>query len=489
MLLAGLSEQGIFIFDEARSLVEARELVWNAQRALRGEFPSLRVVVPPPPPAPSFVIGEMSKPLMLLLHAFADTPAVALRIQVLFGLATLVLLMDLARLVGSRPDRIVSALVLWAGLFFATSPGHTYFSRTLFPDVEALFFFLLALRLHGHASIDARRYALGLVCGVGFLCHPRFVFYLPVLFLADYASLKRIPALLQAAAGFCSPLILTEVVSVLMKHGVEAGGDPWSFGTYSERLLYYFDLAQGGLAFSRPFFGIEYLGHVEGWGLWALFLVGFVYLVSSRDRVGRLWAVAAAYFVILGSLYEQDFLPGERLGRMVYPAIPFMALTAGVGAQVLSRRRLTMPLLAILLVSVAWQRAPVLGEIVSMRSDQQEVFEAARGATGARRFLSDQPYHGILYAGHDHYAFLAQPRADTIAVVVFDRKRIGRLRFGALLPEEPQFLVRRSHRPSRLQEFEEFTGDFIASDSSGVLPPAAVYLLPPTDSQPTIRWF
>lgn len=491
--LPGLSEQGVFMFDEARSLVEGRELRWNLKWAGAYFTGNPSIFGGMPPYRPSFAIGEMSKPAMLALHAVLGTPSAALHAQAITGLVSVAIVVAIGGIVFDREQLGGREALIATGVLIATSPSHLFFSRTLLPDVNSgavIMFCLLILLKRSH---DAGRYGYGVLCGVGFLIHPRFAFALPALILVDVVRQRRVVPGVRSLAGFCIPLIATELFFQALRVGVQGEGLPWEFGAYFDRLGNYLRLGSGGFRLSRPFFGIEYIAETEGFGLIAVFLLGVVVAAIRGRTMELVLACFAVYLVMVGSLFEERDFPGQRLGRMIYPAIPIIILVASAGVSEVVRVR-SIPGIALVIIaatSMAIQRAPLLMEIRDMKSDHQEIIETAVARSNASLFLSDRPYHGILHVGHERYARWASPRTDTICVAIFDESRRKRMRFSGILPDTPAFSIVRNHRPSRLERREVFRGDFVEAHSTGERPEVNVYILPPSvpsSGDPRILW-
>jgi 4-amino-4-deoxy-L-arabinose transferase-like glycosyltransferase len=488
LVLPGLSEQGVFNFDEVRCLVESRELGGLIRRAWNPDFP--------PASAPSFVIGEMSKPAMLVFCAAlgsSDTACLFAQAVLGFGCVTLTWLLAF-ELFGRSENRFGGGLAAsLAAVFLAASPAHVFFSRTVLPDIEALFFLLASV--YGRTRATNRPFLLGLVDGTGFLFHPRFVYFLPVLYVLEFQRPGAIRRIGWNLAGFVLPLLATECASRWLRAAILARGEPWTFGTYIDRMRYYLSLAQGTFRLSWPSFSLEYVGVVEGWAFLILAGTGLVAVWKRRHATphGILFSVFPLYFLAFGSLYELDWIPDARFGRTLFPAMPFLAVLAAAGFLTIAESGKRARVVAILFLGLTLiQRAATLNDLRSLHADYRVTIPEIAARYPSRLYLSDQPYHVMHQLGSERYAAFASPRSETVTVLIFDPARRGRMRWSVLLADTPVAAVfRPGHRPSKLHEFEEntFTSGFVLPEPE--ISPVDIYILEPNAagrSAPIIPW-
>ena len=256
-LLAGglrfhnLTDRGIFDYDEAWFLLEAKTLydtgrfAWlNASGA--SDLPNLRDflkergTVPITSGKPGHTLFVLLGILLLGVHDYASFV-----VSALLGTLTVFLIYKLsARIYGAK-------IGLLSGLIFALSPLHVGYSRSGYVQATALFFVTLGLYLWFTAQnnprpVTIRRFAAGCAIGYAFTCHFN-LFVMPPLFIAweIYATaasrsrsysvtdwMKRLGVL---GAGMLTPLLCFELPARLLK---ALGQLPDGQQTYFEQLLY-----------------------------------------------------------------------------------------------------------------------------------------------------------------------------------------------------------------------------------------------------------
>ncbi len=472
----GLHDQGFFMFDEARYLLEAgtlREQIREVSTRASAATPT----------SPSVVEG-MARPLHVLILAAASSVPMALWIMAGFGLASVILVHEIARRAAVFDEQGSAGRVgLIAAFLLAFSPSHIFHSRTLLAEVDAVFFLLLAVWIYLGDSARPRLFLCGLSFGLAIIAQSRMAMSVPFFLAWDAAKHRSIPRLAFLVAGLSLPIAGVETFYQVLRALLHIAGQGESFMTYFEQFLHRHKTDIGHMAFNRPWFGLSFLVHTESLIITISFLAGLFLALRRRSPHASLLGLYACFVLAVASLYDQDHHSGFRWGRAVAPALPFVLILAAFFLDHCARRfRRGSVLLGALLTITLLIRSGTLMELRTMHSDQQEILARAVDRFPAPHYFSEEPLHIRYFLGGEKLPRSFIPRADTLTVILFDPGYARNFGFTFYLPDSPTHVIsNRSHRPSRLMLAETVGREDLTLEPMHV-PDALIYVLPPADT-------
>lgn len=471
----GIVEQGFFMFDEARYLAEAKRLrhdaVWTAHHLAfdRNDVGNLLAGKASGLGYTARTDGGMARPLhTLLLAAFEGREHVMMAV---LGVLSVIALGFLASQLAPY-DR---SLPVFSVLLLALSPVHAFLSRTLLAEVDASFFFVIALIFYSRRS----GFLAGLFLGLSLLTQSRMTFVLPFVLIWDFSSRRSLRGTLAIAVGILLPVAVMESFFLLMKLAFLSAGRTDFFQSYFEQFLEAASVERGIPRLNRPFFAIGYLLAAEGLVLVLMFIGGLG--VAFREKRTRFVGALALWIIFIATIFDPVALTDYRPGRLLSPVIPLIALIGALAAAKAFEHRIGKGLVLGLIIVLLGTRAESVAEIAGMKADFETVLPQIMERTGARYFFSEEPLHVNHYLHPLGALVKFQEEGETSAIIVFDRSYAQNFGFFRLLPDTPTFTVPRpDHRPSRLQQFES-TGTrrdfFLIGDPE--VNPIEVFLLPP----------
>ncbi len=486
--LHGLAEQGFFMFDEARFVLDARELRAQGGWAATHGLDLARGQDVPEFHHRDFAEGT-ARPLHVLILALLGADATRmLFFQALAGILLVPAVAALAERLASRPTPDAHAFTTptadatagYAAFLVALSPALTFWSRTLLAEIDAALPFILFLLLLSSERRARTDLAAGFLAGLALAVQSRMALILPVALLLDLIAHRSPARLARIALGIVIPLLVLQSGSLVLKATFSASGQGARVETYLEQFLNRAAIDGGGFALNRPFFGLRYLALVEGpvWTILAL-VSATLLLVRQRTEAGP-WLVAGTFLwtVVLATTYDQHRFSGERYGRMLAPAVPLGAALIG---HLLGRLRVRRKALALVtLLALVVIRPVALAPIAGMHSDQGAILAEAARRTGSATAWSEEPLHVAVHLGADSFPARFLPRSDTLTVVIMDERHARNFGFWRFLPDTPAFrIARRGHVQPPLVRLEiaNHRDDFTLDHASAS--PAAVYVLGP----------
>lgn len=469
----GLADQGLFMFDETRYVLEAR--------TLSAHLSWLRSPAPVPDAGPT---EGMARPLHVMMIAVAGGAPAAAECMAFLGVASVLLVWLIVRTVEALASPgVASWAPEFAAFLLAFSPSQAFHSRTLLAEIDAIFFLLLAVYLHLDAESRTRLLASGLALGLALVTQSRMTMLIPGLLLWEIIDRRSVTRLANLVAGLLLPVLAVELFYRLLQFRFAAGGRHDYFMTYFQQFLHRAEIDRGFFGFNRPLFALRYMALVESLPVLVLFLGGILVAVRERRRPSLFLAAAALWAVAAASFWDQVHHHGFRWGRAVAPAVPFAAMLAGIALDRLARWRRTGLAAALLLgISITALRAETLLELTRMHSDQGEVLARATRLAPARHFFSEELLLIPYLLGPDSLPPSFIPRTDTLTVVLLDPPQARNFGFFYLLPDTPSFVIaERHHRPSRLHALEGVTRPWFTAVPP-VVRPAQVFVLPPAET-------
>ncbi len=313
-----LDERGIFDYDEAWYLLEAKtlyntlEFAWEGVTTTSGPRPELKDYLRERGTVPitSFKPGHT---LLILLSFFLLGPHdySGFAVSATLGVLTVYLVSRLAtKMFGSRVG-------LLAGLILAVSPFHVGYSRAGYAQANSIFFAVLAIYIwyiQYRSSVPKNRhlFAAGLSLGYAFTCHFNLFIFPPLLLLCDVLAVRRryviqLKRLSILAMGLVLPLLLFELPARLLRLLDRL---PSGQLTYFEQYSYRSQLSRH-LRFS-----------LEG---------AYAFLEKLYLSEGLLLIAAITFALILGAYrFRHSFEHRFIISLLLVPALPWCILSCGL---------------------------------------------------------------------------------------------------------------------------------------------------------------
>jgi len=430
--------KGIFYYDEAYNLLEARFIYESAKRAVgyvalragsRAQAPAFRDYVKSRG-KPDGQYLRYGKPLHTLILAAGLTASAGelwgpYAAMALMGAGTVALTFLVGRSLGSRRTGIAAAVLLAGSGYFLN------YAREALAEIDSAFLYLLSAWIYLPALFSRqgrgrgwRLFAAGSCAGLAFAANYRW-FWIPLVFLTMEAHQWRAtPSRVEGRkgarvfvarsgailSGFFLVLLLFEIPFRCAAIYFRGQGLALPFETYFEQLarLYFFHPTSQksfDLAGPQTYFYLIWklqspivLG-LLGAGLWD---------VLRRGRpAGCLWLVLlSAAPIAFYSFYALKF------ARFLSLSLPFLAMVEARGLEWIVRLsyrrqynttravRVWSVLLAALALAQLWRAWPVF----SLRSPYAAVHRDL-AALGQRRCLSTEAYISRWHAGRDNVEF------------------------------------------------------------------------------------
>lgn len=469
--LYGLSEQGFFGFDEVRYLIEAQKLLASLNFS----------------PGLSGPILGMARPGHVMALAVLGCVTSGLYFMALLGTLTILIVAALGR--ETLRENAIGYAPALAALIIAASPAHVFFSRSLLAEVDAVFFLGLGIWIRfrafnspGRLSPSRSVYIFGVFLGLALAFQSRVALLLPF-FLGAELLQKRLRPVFCLLIGIATPILAVETFYLLLKTAHLHNGSSGYVQSWFEQFSGRAEADHARLGLNRPFFGIEYLTLVESFVVTLLFAGSTFSLWRERNWKGLYLVGFVVWVLVVASLTDQVNHTGRRWGRMVLPAIPFVAVVVGYGLNVLwERARYGRMLVIGLIAGILVQRAEMLYELATMRSDQEEIMVEAFHRAPAARVFSDEPLHAAYYLEPLGAKVEFKPGGETMTVIILDPGYAKNFGFYYTLPDTPTFTIPdRNARFSRLLALEN-VGNLPAMEALSEprrVTPAEIYVIPP----------
>jgi 4-amino-4-deoxy-L-arabinose transferase-like glycosyltransferase len=417
----GITDRGLFDYDEAWYLLEAKTLYNTGKFALAKAgilnepdvelglktFIKKRGTVP----LTSIKPGHTAF-LFLGLLAFGPHDYAGLLMSVLSGLLTVYLVFRLGKeMFGLRAG-------LLAALFLAVSPFHILYSRSVYSQANGIFLVTLGAFLWHriHSTGDKRPFALvgpGLAVGWAFTCHFNLA-YVPITFMALEVTAialnqKRVPGIADRVkrlailgTSLAAPAALIESVGQFFKW---VGIFPADYPTYLGQFAHRKPLAEAlQLSTEQVPFWSSRLLQIEGVVALTVAAIGLVVVLTRLRR--KRTDEALLLGLVLVALLPPSILSVANhyhMLRNIALFTPSMALLIGLGghwlisqAEAIASRPL-VPLFAVLCIALAVSSSLRSTELLKAKSNyfkatqQLTTYMDSHGGTLAARPLSAWP--------------------------------------------------------------------------------------------------
>ena len=389
--LWGITDRGVYDYDEAWYLLEAKTLHYTGDYLLSKVGLSdadtslgLKAYVKQHGTVPMTSVKPGHTILTFLGMVVVGTGDYAgLGVSALSGTLTVLLVFLLGRQIGGTRLGLASALIL------AVSPLHVHYSRSMYSQANGVF--LATLGAYLWTNYQTKEYTkpwrllgAGLAIGFAFTCHFNLA-YVTVGFIAVeivYAHLKRRPIYERITRvgilgfGMAFPAFCFETGGQIAK---KLGLFPKDYPTYIGQFVHRQSLAEDLVLSTRQIpFWTDRLTTTEGILVAALFIVGTCVLIAGSRRpsltevtlIGMaLMALAPPSLLVVERLY--DILRNYAI------ALPVIALISGTGftfiaAECAKWRRLDSTLAVVCILIILPTSYGRMGDTLDLRSGYRD---------------------------------------------------------------------------------------------------------------------
>jgi len=447
----GLYGQGFFMHDEVAYLFQTE----HHAEAYKWAFNALLSILHRTAPQPYFympIVNETARPLHILFLIPSNMNVdFGLMTMASFGILSIIVLLFLVKKSISNENSFIPILSVF---LLAVSPVHIFHSRTLLAEVDGQLFFLLSLILYQNAESKRRLVISGIIAGIAVLVQSRLFLLYPFLIFWEIINYRSIKRFFQWLMGFALPLLAVEgiyrwVRAIFLIKGFEPT-IPSYFMQWKMRAFY----DGGGFNFSQPLFGIKYIIFTEGILFFTLACIGAIRIIFDREKKLELLILIGAASIFVSSCYEQWFLPHARYGRLVAPAVPFMAVSAAYAIKYLLTMTQKRKLFFFILIALIMiPRIEIIFSTVNMKSDYESIFQKIKNLS-AVPLVSDYPLHAKFYLGRDLAGGENEILNPHFALVIDEKMHRGTNDLFDSIKNDSPIVIERSLRASPLMYLE-----------------------------------
>lgn len=407
--LYGLSEKGLFFWDEGIFLMGTRFVNWRVVELVDNlsrfgfHLNSLQSDVPNVEGYPVFLQKPGHIVMLSLFSLFMGTSEyLGPFMSAVFGILGLFVVFRLGRYLYGKPAALFAVLLL------SLMPSHLYYSRLGMHEINSGFFVLLGVLLHVK-SIDSRTkrgldellYFLSSACiGFALISSYRWIIFLPIVAGFDFLYhlfqvKKRFRAVWRTVifvSGLIIPLTIAEVSYFLCFYPDYLNSQPSS---YFLVLLKKFS-TESQFNAEYPLFYLTQYATMEGFLFLLVAAIGCVLSISRRRWQERYPAIIVLVTLLFFSLTL------TRVSRAPSVIFPFLTLVAGLAMHrmfIWAKEHLhTGRLVALLLLlSILGWFGFRAHQIIHLRSGYDAAFNFVRVESNGRHLSTMAPLSAVFF--------------------------------------------------------------------------------------------